>query len=135
VKQSYNTGTTLMTSTCKYYQGSNLSITVSTPGTFVVTSSLVLYGSHTTGFSTLMITSLANASATCSPTSNNFVVTEEASGEVSTGYEFDVSLAQSFVVGAAGTYTFGVIGTATGGGASDFCDFYYASVVGVFYPS
>jgi hypothetical protein len=133
VKQSFNGGTTTLTSTCGFYAGSNISFAVSSPGTFVITSSVLLLIQHTLGNFTFYTLSLANVSATCNPSLNNFVEGSLSDALPSGNYGPAYSLVQSFQVGAAGTYTFGIIGEQTGG--TDVTDFYYASVAGVFYPS
>jgi hypothetical protein len=133
VKQVFNDGTTVMTGTCGFYNGSNLSFTVAGPGTFVVTASLVLYIHHSLANYTFYTMSLANASAACNPSANNYVEGEWSDALPNGTYYPDFDLVQSFQVGAAGTYTFGIIGTM--GGGTDPTEFYYASTVGVFYPS
>ncbi len=109
---------------------------MTTPGTFVLTASLILVFSHTTGYEALAYASLDNASATCNPVLNSFSIAAVTAPMPTAAYLTDLSLVQSFTVGAGGTYSFGVIGDESGtGGPSDYCDFYYSSTVGVFYPS
>jgi len=136
VEQNFNAGTTTIAGVCTYYEGSNLSFNVTTPGTFVLSASVTLYLYHTSGYSPYEKISLTNASgSSCSQTGDLYAVPSLASGEPTGYYLPTVSVVQSFVVGSAGTYTFGLAGIAAGGGSGDFCDFYYAGVVGVFYPS
>jgi hypothetical protein len=133
VKQGFNDNTTTLTGTCGYYPGSNISFSVSSPGTFVVTASVVILVDHVLGNYTFYTLSLTNASVPCNPDLNNFVE-GDWSGALPSGDLFpDYSLVQSFQVGIAGTYTFGIIGDQSGG--TDPTSFYFASVVGMFYPS
>jgi len=133
VGQSFNDGTTVLTGTCGYYNGSNLSVTVSGPGTFVLTASVEILLQHTLTDFAFLSASLSNASSTCNPDLNNFV-TYALGGSLPTGnYYAELSLDQSFQVGAAGAYTFDIIGVESGG--TDVAEFYFGSVVGVFYPA
>jgi hypothetical protein len=131
--QGFNVGTTALSGVCGYYSGSNLTFVVSEPGTFVITASVEIYIHHSSGNYTFYTVSLANTSAACNPEANNFVE-EDWSDAFPTGNYYPThGLAQNFQVGAAGTYTFGIVGTM--GGGTDPTEFYYATVVAVFYPS
>jgi hypothetical protein len=132
VKQSFNDGTTTLAG-CGYYPGSNITFMVGSPGTFAVTASVSLLIHHTLGNFTFYTLSLANASVPCSVSINNFVEGSLSGNLPSGNYWPDYSLVQDFQVGAAGTYTFGIIGSQTGG--TDATEFYFASMVGMFYPS
>jgi hypothetical protein len=133
VEQSFNGNTTTMTGSCGYYNGSNLTFIVSGPGTFVLTASVEILMQHTATDFVFFTASLSNASSTCNPDLNNFL-TYDLSDALPTGnYYAELSLDQSFHTGGAGTYTFAIIGLASGG--TDATEFYFASVVGVFYPA
>ncbi|MGP8073425.1 MAG: hypothetical protein ACLQD9_00575 [Thermoplasmata archaeon] len=133
VGQSFNDGTTVLTGACGYYNGSNLSFTVSGPGTFVLAASVEILMQHTLTDFVFFSASLSNASSTCNPDLNNFVDYDLSDSLPTANYYAELSLDQSFPVGAAGAYTFDVIGVASGG--TDTADFYFGSVVGVFYPA
>jgi hypothetical protein len=135
VVQTFDISTTFLNTTCVAYAYSNLTVTVTGAGTFVVTAAVVLDLYHSSGGSTSYLVSLANASAVCNPVDNSY--SEGAiNGALPTSYySEDVSLVQSFSIGAAGTYNVDIIGTADMTAFGDTTAVYYASEVGVFYPA
>jgi len=136
VEKNFNGGTTLIgVHPCTYYLGSNLSLAVTGPGIFVVTAEVQIANDHTNGVTDAGYISLANTSAACNPLAagNNYADVLFPSGLSSDAYVQSYTLIQTFQVGAAGTYTFGIIGEQTTG--TDTVDFYYASVVALFYPA
>jgi hypothetical protein len=134
VEEVYDQATTAITSFCTVYAHSNLTFTVSGPGTFVLTASVVLYLFHTAGYATGYDVYIGNASSGCA--AGSFFVEGTLQSSQPTGnYEPDLCLTESFSVGAAGTYTFEITGSAVMTQTTDSTDFWYASEVGVFYPS
>jgi len=135
VNQTYDTGSTELSTTCTAYLGSDVNFTVSDPGVLVVTASVGLTLYHRTTNYTIYAVSFGDGSATCNAFDNNSV-TGEAPGTAPTGY-YDVflGLAQTFPVTAAGTYTVDVVGYAAMSNSSDVTYLTYASLEGVFYPA
>jgi hypothetical protein len=135
VNQSFDTGTTVLSSTCGSYLGSTVNFTVSGPGMLVMSATVVLAIVHNAGQSTVYTVSLWNTSAVCSPSANNYVDGAEGLAQATDSYYPDVSLFQSFPIGAAGNYSIAIIGTDITSAGSEIDEFYYATVVGVFYPA
>ena len=135
VNQTYDTGSTELSTTCTSYVGSDVNFTVSDPGVLVVTAAVAVTLYHRATNYTIYAVSFGDGSATCNAFNNNSV-TGEASGAQPTGfYEVFLGLAQSFPIGAAGTYTVNVVGYAAMSNSSDTTYLSYASVEGVFYAS
>jgi len=126
--------TVLRGDVCTYYYGSNTSITVDGPGSFVVTTSVEMAVDHTNGVTDAGYISLVNTSAACDPTAtgNNFDQVLFPAGLSSDVYVLSYALTQTLQVGAAGTYSVGIIGDQNTG--TDPIDFDYASLVVTFFP-
>ncbi|HEV2428513.1 MAG TPA: collagen-like protein, partial [Thermoplasmata archaeon] len=136
VHQAFSAATTPLSPNCTFYARDNVTFTVSGPGTVVLTGSITMAVFHTSGFSANYVVSFWNTTSPCVPLSNHFVIGDVLTSTPTGGYDVVLGLAQSYTLPAAGTYTFAVIGTALySTGSTDQVDFYYGSVVGVFYPS
>jgi hypothetical protein len=135
VNQSYDVGSTELSTTCTAYVGSAVGFTVGDPGVLVVTASVELTLFHRATNYTIYAVSFGDGSATCNAFNNNSVA-GEASGTQPTGfYNVFLGLAQSFPITAAGTYAVDVVGYAAMSNSSDTTYLTYASLEGVFYPA
>ncbi len=133
VKQAFNFAAQPLVAGCAFYAGSNISLTVDGPGTFVVTASIEVAITHTYANYSAYEVGLANTSGSCSFLIDSYVTGYMSSVAPSDNYYSDVSVPQDYAAGAAGTYSFGIIGGV--GSGADVAEFYWSSVSVVFYPA
>jgi hypothetical protein len=135
VNETFTSNFTTMGSSCLAANNSTINFTVAGAGVVVVTASVEVAISHSTLNTSSYTLSLHEVGSSCVPALNNEVYGYVGPTYPTGPYYQTSSLAQSFPVTTAGTYGIDVIGIAYNSGGSDFSEFFYASVVGVYYPS
>lgn len=125
----------LSMSSCGSDPGSNITFTVTDPGTIVVTASASLSLQVTADSNVQATVFLWNHAASCSPNSNvvGFFPTSCSAGTCV--YDPELSVLESFPVTSEGTYTISVAGSLNLVSSENYCYFEDATVIGVYYPS
>ncbi len=119
-------------SACTTYTSAEVSITVPSAGEIVITASVMLDLSHTSGTRDIAFVVIQNNTSSCPDDPYLGIMVVQSTLPTDTYWQ-SVSVQKNYTVSAAGTYTFYVNGRMTSGqNAAD--QFWYANLVAVFYP-